>query len=95
RTEEEARTHRITASPTIRIGNFDLFPEHAGEESEERAWSWKNETFSEPGREIFIEAILRGYLGEVKQKEKKEISPYVMQFFGKQPEPAVAGGCCS
>lgn len=95
RTAQEARTHRITSSPTIRTGHFDLFPEHPHPESEQRIWTWKGNRYPEPTREILIEAILRGYLGKIEQKNQVNISPYVMQFFEHQAEPASADGCCS
>jgi hypothetical protein len=94
-TEIEAKTHQIVASPTIRIAGFDLFPEHPNPESEERIWSWKGSSFSEPTREVLVESILRGFLGEIHQAKKAEISPYVMQFFDKQTETVNAVGCCS
>lgn len=95
RTEKEARTHQIVASPTIRTGRFDLFPEHPGRESEERIWSWKGSRYTDPTREVLIETILRGFLGEIHQEKKEEISPYVTQFFHNQLETVGTEGCCS
>jgi hypothetical protein len=95
RTEKEAIANRITASPTIRTGRFDLFPEHSHSESEERIWAWKCDRYAEPTMEVLIESILRGYLGNIEQKEQSDISPYIVQFFDHQPKPASTGWCCS
>lgn len=94
-TEEEARTHQIVASPTIRTGHFDLFPEHPNPESEKRIWSWKGSKYPDPTREVLIESILKGYLGDFHQAREVEISPYLIQFLDKQSETVTSEGCCS
>ena len=92
-TEEEARANKVMASPTIRVGNFDFYPEHDGL-NEKRIWEWNGKILPNPSKEVLAECILRGYLGEINQKAQTDISPYVKQFLSKQPETHTAEGCC-
>lgn len=92
-TEKDAEMHKVFASPTIRVGTFDYYPEHE-DLSEKRTWMWKGETYSEPTENVFSEVILRGYIGDIQQEIPTEISPYVKQFLNRKPVSEPAGGCC-
>lgn len=94
-TEDEARKHQITASPTIRIGNLNFFPKHLGKDTEERLWFWKQQTSSKPSTKTFTEVILQGYLDNITEQKEEPIEPYIMQFFDKEPQLVKSDSCCS
>jgi hypothetical protein len=91
--ENDAEKHKVYASPTIRVGTFDYYPEHENL-SENRIWRWKGETYPEPTEKIFSEVILRGYLGDIQQETPAKISPYLMQFLNRKPISEPAASCC-
>lgn len=80
KTESEAQKYDLVASPTIQVGSFRYHPDHKGL-GEEKRWKWNGHVFSFPPKEVLIEVILRGFLGEKKENEYPEITPYVEQFF--------------
>jgi hypothetical protein len=79
RTIEEAEQNQISASPTIRVGNLDFFPEHLSDCSETREWNWKGQSMTEPTNAILIEVLLKGYFEQNKTTEKKELSKYILK----------------
>ncbi|MEH6308683.1 DUF2703 domain-containing protein [Olivibacter sp. SDN3] len=90
-TIDEAEHLGISSSPTIRIGNTSLYPEHISSNGEERQWYWKGGVSTEPTEQMFIELIFRGYLNTDSQSERQEVSPYVKKFL-KQTN---SSNCCS
>lgn len=94
RTEEEVRRLGVRGSPTIRIGEVSLFPEHCGM-GEERVWSWRGKEYNSPPRALLLHTILRGYVAwagteMVNQPagrapdEEIEIPIYLRQFLAQE-----------
>ncbi|WP_134089033.1 DUF2703 domain-containing protein [Olivibacter sp. XZL3] len=80
-TIDEAKRLGISSSPTIRVGNTLLYPEHISSNGEERQWHWKGGVSTEPTEQIFIELILQGYTDNSDSpSEIREIAPYVKKF---------------
>ena len=92
KTIEEAENAQIIASPTIRVGNLDFYPNHATDNSEKREWTWNGLTTSEPTKETLIEVLLKGYF-EPEQQNKNEISPYVLKHLEENIATTSDCGC--
>ena len=84
KTIEDAEKAQIIASPTIRVGNLDFYPNHATDKSEKREWTWNSLTTSEPTKETLIEVLLKGYFEPKKELEKMEMSAYILQYLNKE-----------
>jgi len=93
RTVEEAEKNQIIASPTIRVGNLDFYPRHLGDSSEEREWAWNGLIMSSPDKESLIEVLLKGYFEPKKEKEKNELSSYILKHLNKNETPEPSCGC--
>ncbi len=93
KTIEEAKEKQIVASPTIRVGNFDFFPNHPTDSSEKREWTWKGLTTPEPSKETLIEVLLIGYFEPKKENEKKELSPYILKHLNESELTKSNCGC--
>jgi hypothetical protein len=52
---------RLTGSPTIRVGDVEVRPEHRGTDEEGRVWWWNGEEHSLPPEAMLVDTILRGY----------------------------------
>lgn len=90
-TKEEAEKANISASPTIRVGNLDFYPNHLADNSEAREWKWNKTTLLEPNKETLIEVLLKGYFEPEKEIIKKELSPYILKNLN---EPNMAKSSC-
>ncbi|WP_276167357.1 DUF2703 domain-containing protein [Zobellia alginiliquefaciens] len=93
KTIEEAEKAQIIASPTIRVGNLDFYPNHATSKSEKREWTWNGLTTSEPTKEMLMEVLLKGYFEPKKELEKKEMSAYILQYLNKEKVTNSDCGC--
>lgn len=91
KTKEEAEEANISASPTIRVGNLDFYPNHLTGNSEAREWKWNKTTLPEPSKETLIEVLLKGYFEPKKETVKKELSPYILKYLN---EPNMAKSSC-
>jgi hypothetical protein len=93
-TEEQAEQLRFRGSPTLRVGDFEVFPAHVTA-SEERKWQWGNQEHSIPPMGLFVDAVLRGWAGTEPEpaKEPYTIPAYVASYLGKKEN--VAGPSCS
>jgi len=100
----QARALGLRASPMIRIGGFDLYPEHQGRTPDgadwfetDRVWRWNGQTYDQPPTAMLIDALLRAYAqgGRSLRFEPAELPPYVRQFLErrKPAQPASACGC--
>ena len=92
-TVEEAKQHGITASPTIRVGNLDFFPNHLSDDSEIREWHWNGQTMADPNKETFIEVLLKGYFESSEKPKRKGLSPYVLKHLNKGSAQKSNCGC--
>lgn len=93
KTIEEVEKAQIVASPTIRVGNFDFYPNHSSDNSEEREWIWNGLTMLEPNKETLIEVLLKGYFEPKKENEKMELSTYVLKHLNKSELRKSNCGC--
>lgn len=93
KTVGEAQKAQIIASPTIRVGNLDFYPEHLKESSETRKWIWNGLTMSEPEIETLIEVVLKGYFEPKRENDKKEISPYIFKHLNAEETEQSSCGC--
>ncbi|AGA80490.1 DUF2703 domain-containing protein [Echinicola vietnamensis] len=83
---EEAEKAQIIASPTIRVGYLDFYPNHIHDNSEEREWTWKDLTLPEPTKEILIEVLLKGYFEPREESKKMEMSPYILKSLNESQQ---------
>lgn len=90
---EEAEKAQIIASPTIRVGHLDFYPNHINDKSEKREWTWKGLTMSEPTKETLIEVLLKGYFEPRKESEKMEMSPYILKCLNESQQVKTDCGC--
>lgn len=106
-TRELALEHEFISSPTIRINGVDIALEVkessckecgdlCGDEVDCRVWTYEGEDYTEPPKEMIINAILRYiYSGQNTAKEKAqstekyEIPANLERFFAK------GNGCCN
>lgn len=89
RTEAEARTLGLHASPTIRIGNVVVAPEHRGT-GEERLWQWRGDRFAAPPQGMLVDMLIRGYaatvtsasadVGDQEKDARGDLPAYLLQF---------------
>lgn len=93
KTIEEAEKAQIVASPTIRVGNFDFYPNHPTDSSEKREWIWNGLTVPEPNKKTLIEVLLKGYFEPKKGNEKKELSPYILKHLSESGLTKSNCGC--
>lgn len=93
KTIQEAEKAQIVASPTIRVGNFEFYPEHLSDNSEKREWSWKGTTMSEPDKKTLIEVLIWGYFEPEKENQKKNLSPYIKRYLNKSESAEENCGC--
>ncbi|WP_439487871.1 hypothetical protein [Algoriphagus sp.] len=92
-TLEEAEKLGIIASPTIRVGNFDFYPQHLSDRSEAREWDWNGHTVSEPSIEVLIEVVMKGYFEKEKTANVRELSPYIVNYLKDIEPPQTSCGC--
>src|SRR5690554_3988541 len=93
KTIEEAKKAQIIASPTIRVGNLDFFPNHPTDNSEKREWTWNGLTMPEPNKKTLIEVLLKGYFEPKKENESKELSPYILKHLNESELTKSNCGC--
>ncbi|MFD2036301.1 hypothetical protein ACFSKL_15970 [Belliella marina] len=93
KTVEEAERAHISASPTIRVGNLDFFPDHTADASEAREWTWGGQIMSEPDKRTLIEVLLKGYFESKKDAGKKILSPYILKHLNEN-ESIKSSSCC-
>lgn len=93
KTFAEAEKAQVIASPTIRVGNLDFYPNHATDHSEKREWTWKGLTTSEPTKEMLIEVLLKGYFEPQNKSEKMEMSPYIIKHLNESQQVKTDCGC--
>lgn len=79
KTVEEAEKAQIAASPTIRVGNLDFYPDHLEDSPEAREWTWNGSTMTEPNKETLMEVLLKGYFEPKNERGKKELPPYILK----------------
>lgn len=90
---EEAEKAQIIASPTIRVGHLDFYPNHITDNSEKREWTWNGLTMAEPTKEILIEVLLKGYFEPQKELEEMEMSPYILKYLNESQQVKTDCGC--
>ncbi|QOI98542.1 MAG: DUF2703 domain-containing protein [Flammeovirgaceae bacterium] len=90
---EEAEKFNINASPTIRVGHFDFYPNHVSECSEAREWFWDDETLAEPNEVILIQVLLKGYFSKTENTERKKLSPYILKHLTDKEIQKTNCGC--
>lgn len=93
KTIQEAEKAQIVASPTIRVGNFEFYPEHLSDNSEKREWTWNGATTSEPDKKTLIEALIWGYFEPERENQKKNLSPYIKRYLNKSEATKDNCGC--
>ncbi|MFS0722428.1 DUF2703 domain-containing protein [Paenibacillus sp. 1P07SE] len=98
---EQAQTLRFKASPTIRIGGFDMIPTKGDLLGlGERYWEWEGVLYPSPPAALFIDAVLRAYVDSHAMADTTT-DPYHMpenlkDFFAKLSGSSKSGGCdCS
>lgn len=93
-TEEQAQQLRFRGSPTLRVGDVEVFPAHVSG-SEERTWQWGNQEHSVPPVGLFVDAILKGWAGTEHEPvtEPYTLPVYLASYLTK--EDNVAGPSCS
>jgi hypothetical protein len=86
-TEEQARQLRFRGSPTLRIGDVEVFPAHLPG-GEERRWQWGNQEHPAPPVGLFVDAILRGWAGveDASGKEPYAVPPYLASYLTKKDD---------
>jgi len=98
----QARALGLQASPMIRIGGFDLYPEHHGQTADgaggletDRVWRWNGQTYDQPPAAMLIDAFLRAYAQnrQVSPAAHAEVPRYVRQFLGGEPLAEAASTC--
>ncbi|MBA4744410.1 MAG: DUF2703 domain-containing protein [Muricauda sp.] len=92
-TIEEAENAQIVASPTIRVGNLDFYPDHREDGPEAREWTWNGSTVAEPNKETLMEVLLKGYFEPKKARGKLELSPYILNHLKESGMTKPNCGC--
>lgn len=93
-TEDQAEQLRFRGSPTLRVGGFEVFPEHVPG-GEERKWRWGEREHAAPPVGLFVDAILRGWAGSDQEggQNSYAVPPYLASYLQKNEKPA-SRSCC-
>jgi len=98
----QARALGLRASPMVRIGGIDLYPEHqvrtpdsSGWLDTDRVWRWNGRAFDQPPRGMLIDALLRAYAqgAQTTPSGPAELVPYLRQFLEDAPPAETASEC--
>lgn len=93
-TEDQAQQLRFRGSPTLRVGGFEVFPEHVTG-SEDRKWRWGAREHATPPVGLFVDAILRGWAGADQEggEATYAVPPYLASNLSKK-DSAASHSCC-
>jgi hypothetical protein len=93
-TEDQARQLRFRGSPTLRVGEFEVVPEHLAD-SEDRKWQWGNQAHTVPPVGLFVDAILRGWAGsESGSVDESYAIPVYLESYLTKKDTAAGASCC-
>ncbi|MBE9168390.1 DUF2703 domain-containing protein [Pleurocapsales cyanobacterium LEGE 06147] len=96
KTEEQARELDFVGSPTFRVADSEVVPQHVPN-SEERLWSWGGKEFSDPPVGLFLDLILQSLRKDktaAANQPTREIPSYLKEFL-RMPEATSDSACDS
>lgn len=95
--EHEARSERVSASPTIRIGSVEVKPQHVDNSEKGRIWQWQGKDYTQPPVGLLLDLLMKGYAQSqsADSLDAAAISPYLKQFFNDRDTAQAARDCCA